>query len=145
MHHALVLSAVLAAASYSIHTTPPIVRLVPNTPDLLRTCNAKTVIGACTAFAGEKLRCACEADGEQWRIAATAQYVPVMYLGSWTFRAHEDEHLRDIDADLRQHLDDLTARRFGSSESCQAVATEAAERFGLVMDQFKLRSNARRR
>ena len=144
MHLALVLLATLTAAHYSIYTPRPIIRLVPDTSDLMKTCNAKVVIGACTAFAGEKLYCACETDFGQWRIAARAQYVPIMYLGSSTFRQHEDLHLRDIDAGLRQYLDELTARRFESKESCDAAAGESVERFKGVMDEVKIRSNAKR-
>ena len=128
----------------TIIAVQPIVRLVPNTSDLQTICKTKVKIGACTALAGEKLRCACEPDGEQWRIAATAQYVPVMYLGSMSFREHEDQHLRDIDAALKQYLEQLTAARFDKKETCDLAAADAAGRFVSMMADFKVRSNAKR-
>lgn len=133
-----------AGSTYTVRVPVVAVRLVPNMVDMPATCATTRDVRACTAFAGQQLACTCALKGSEWRISARAQYIPVLYLGSFEHRAHEELHIRDVDAALKNDLAELVGRRFASAAECEAAGHAASRSFEAAMDRFKRESNTRR-
>ncbi|MHB0970752.1 MAG: hypothetical protein ACYC7A_03370 [Thermoanaerobaculia bacterium] len=121
----------------------PIIRFV-RAADLPKNCGTGVRIEACTAFAGQRLTCDCEQRGEEWRIVARAQLIPVMYIVGAKHVVHEREHVDDIRSAVEQHVRSLSAVVFESAERCNAAAASHMAGFTSLMDEFKLASNAAR-
>jgi len=121
----------------------PIVVLVRRF-DLAEKCGTTKKIEACTAFVGQRLSCRCEPSGDGWKLAASAQFIPVMYLLGPAHVLHERDHIDDVERSLRAYLGDLQALRFDSAEACQREAAARADSFTRTMDRFKEDSNVMR-
>lgn len=121
----------------------PIVRFV-RAADLPKNCGTGVRIEACTAFAGQRLICDCEQRGEEWRMVARAQFIPVMYILGAKHVVHEREHVDDIRSAVEEHVRSLSAVVFKSAERCHAAADSHMVGFTSMMDEFKLASNAAR-
>ena len=121
----------------------PLVRLV-RAVDLRSICGTTAHVEACTSFAGQVLQARCEAAEGSWRIAATAQFVPVMHLTGLQHVAHEREHIADVEKAAAAHIEGLGKGIFDSAEGCEAASLDAVSRFTRDMDDFKRASNAMR-
>jgi len=146
--YALALALVLTVA-HNVHADPfsiaqenPRVYLVGR-DDLRIRCRTDKDIAGCAEFLGETLRCHCERRDDAWRIAATARFIPYVYVTSMQLVAHEQSHLDDIRSQLQTFLGDLTAKPFTSEAACQADADFEAAVFGLRMNLFRSDSNER--
>lgn len=117
----------------------PIIRFVRR-PDLPAHCGTDAKIHACTAFAGQRLACACEAIDDGWRIDAHAQVIPVMYILGPDHVIHERDHVEDVRTSVVAYVSMLGALRFGSAGECRAEADRRMAGFAGVMDGFKLES-----
>jgi hypothetical protein len=137
----IVVASHASADSHTVRVPAVLVRLVPNMDDMPKTCATNRDVKACTAFAGQQLTCSCALDGDEWRMSARAQYIPVLYVSNSTYRSHEELHIRDVDAALRNYLDELANRRFATAADCDVAARTASGSFEAVMDQFKIESN----
>ena len=130
------------ADPFSISLEPPRVHLVDR-DDLRIHCRTDKDIAGCAEFLGETLRVRCERRNDAWRIAATARFIPYVYVTSMTLVAHEQLHLEDVTSQLQTFLGDLTAKAFTSEASCKADADFEAAVFGLRMNLFRTDSNER--
>ena len=131
-----------AGDSFTIALEHPRVHLVDR-DDLLIHCRTDKDINGCTEFLGEVLRCRCERQNDNWRISATARFIPYVYVTSLQVVAHEQLHLDDISQQLQTFLTDLTSRPFQSEVTCKADADFEAAVFGLRMNVFRVGSNER--
>jgi hypothetical protein len=146
--YTLALLAVVIAAS-QLHADPitifqeqPRVHLVDR-EDLRIRCRSDKEIGGCAEFLGEALQCRCERRDDAWRIAATARFIPYVYVTTMQLVAHEQLHLDDIKSQLQTFLGDLTTKPFTTQVACQADADFEAAVFGLRMNVFRADSNER--
>lgn len=131
-----------AADPFTIALEQPRVHLVDR-DDLRIHCRTDKDITGCAEFLGEVLRCRCERRNDNWRISATARFIPYVYVTSLQVVAHEQLHLDDITQQLQTFLTDLTSRPFGSQPACQADADFEAAVFALRMNTFRIDSNER--
>lgn len=130
-------------AKEGVAVREPIVEFVRHA-DLQRSCGSDTRVEACTAFAGQRLDCACGPAGDGWRMEAHAQFIPVMYIDGPEYVAHERDHIEDIRASLARYLESLRMLRFHSAEECRAAAALREATFLGVMDALKVESQTAR-
>lgn len=121
----------------------PIVVLVRRF-ELAGKCGTKAKIEACTAFVGQRLSCRCGLGADAWKLAASAQFIPVMYLLGPDHVSHERDHIDDVERSLRAYLGDLQTMRFESAEACQREAEARTGSFTTTMDRLKEDSNVKR-
>ena len=67
-----------------------------------------------------------------------------MYILGAKHVVHEREHVSDIRSAVEDHVRLLNALEFESVESCRAEAEYHVAAFAIVMDGYKLASNATR-
>jgi len=128
-------------ASGEVVVYKPLMRLV-RPFQLPRHCGDGPRIKACTAFVGERLDCDCVLSDGGWKIDARAQFLPVMFVTGPTWVGHEQAHVDDIRGRVESHLQTITLSRFERPEECRVFADRERDRFGRLMDGFKLESNA---
>jgi hypothetical protein len=132
----------LHAGPFTIFQEQPRVHLIDR-DDLRIRCRSNKDIGGCAEFLGEALQCHCERRDDAWRIAATARFIPYVYVTTTQLVAHEQSHIDDIKSQLETFLGELTARPFRTEVACQADADFEAAVFGLRMNVFRTDSNER--
>jgi hypothetical protein len=130
------------AAPFTIDRERPRVHLVDR-DDLRIHCRTDKDISGCAEFLGEVLSTRCERRDDAWRIAATARFIPYLYVTSLQVVAHEQLHLDDIASQLQTFLGDLTGRPFASETTCRADADFETAVFALRMNTFRVDSNER--
>lgn len=134
--------------AYQIRVGPAVripVRIRELLPSLCRS-GGRSVVG-CTFFAEEKLQCDCRRGVAGWRIAAVAEFVPVMYLYK-SFRqveAHEQLHVDDVTAMLQDYLREVVVREFSTEQDCRSAARSVVRGFTPLMNGFRAESNRRLR
>lgn len=138
----VIVAARLHADPFTIFQEQPRVHLVDR-DDLRIRCRSDKDIGGCAEFLGEALQCRCERRADAWGIAATARFIPYVYVTTTQLVAHEQLHLDDIKSQLQTFLGDLTAKSFTTEAACQADADFEAAVFGLRMNVFRTDSNER--
>lgn len=133
----------VSVAAASIHVVPAHTHLVSER-ELAKHCGTSQWIYACTEFRGETLVCACKREGDRWRIHATAQLIPYIYLWQPAWMSHEMLHLNDIRASLTDYLTVLESTAYESVDACQSDGAVASRDFGAHMDEWKKLSNKKR-
>ena len=128
-------------ASDHVLAREPMVRLVRRTEIPLH-CGKGANVEACTAFVGQRLDCACAIRDGAWSIQSRAQFIPVMYVTGPVWVSHEQAHVRDVRERVESHLLTLSLARFVTQEDCSERARREEQGFALLMDGFKLESNA---
>lgn len=135
---------VLAIADSSVVIAPVRTQIVSGRLDLARACSSGAWIYGCTKFLGEKLSCTCVLERDQWRINATAQFIPYMYLWQPSWIPHENLHIDDIRTSAKKYLEELQSARYSSAADCSRSAEVESAGFTKRMDDWKKISNLER-
>ena len=130
------------AEPFTIALDQPRVHLIDR-DDLRIHCRTDKDINGCAEFLGEVLRTRCERRDNNWRISATARFIPYLYVTSLQVVAHEQLHLDDITQQLQTFLGELTSRGFATELACRADADFESAVFALRMNVFRTDSNER--
>lgn len=136
-----ILRAEEAKEAVAVHE--PIVEFVRHA-DLQHACGSDTRVEACTAFVGQRLDCTCVPAGDEWKMVAHAQFIPVMYIDGPEHVSHERDHIEDIRLALEKYLGSLRILRFESAEDCRNAAELREATFLGVMDGLKVESQIAR-
>jgi len=100
-------------------------------------------VEACTEILGATLDCRCSRGSAGWKLSATAQMVPYLYLGEPKWDRHEHAHLDDLRQQVGDYFRQLEGQTFASEEECRTFGDFESAVFSLRMDTFGRISNMR--
>lgn len=122
----------------------PRIQFVPNPTVLASLCNTKASIRGCTEFKGRTLRSSCELVTDGWRVRASAQFIPYVFLWQPNVLGHEYEHVGDVRGWAEEYLEEISHSVFELESSCRQAAAEQERGFASRMDQWARASNRKR-
>lgn len=137
-----VVAVIALEASASVKIPGPNVKVA--SPAAIRgMTGGKTEVG-CTTFQDVALSCDCRKTARGWKLDATIQAVPHVYVSNFRYLEHEMLHIWDFRKYLGEHVRALAALTFQTRKACDEHAVAAALAFPGTMEKVARLSAAKR-
>jgi hypothetical protein len=140
----LVLLSAIVLQVPNVAVAPARVSLVTNEARLHQICGVEGKLSACTLFVGFRLKANCSSGPWGWRITASAQFRPLMFLLEGRAMKHEYDHVADVRESVQRYLAELEQRHFPAEEACQDETDLARSGFKEQMQRAARDSHVKR-